>query len=51
MLAKRQVVTNPNSAVSVKRLIGTGEKVHLEGKDYTLKKSQRMILSYIKSYA
>lgn len=49
--AKRQVVTNPNSAVSVKRLIGTGEKVHLEGKDYTPEEISAMILSYIKSYA
>lgn len=49
--AKRQVVTNPNSAVSVKRLIGTGEKVTLEGKDYTPEEISAMILGYMKSYA
>ena len=49
--AKRQVVTNPNTATSVKRLIGTSEKVHLEGKDYTPEEVSAMILSYIKSYA
>ena len=49
--AKRQVVTNPNSAVSVKRLIGTGEKVNLEGKDYTPEEISAMILTYLKGYA
>ena len=49
--AKRQVVTNPNSAISVKRLIGTSEKVNLEGKDYTPEEISAMILSYIKGYA
>ncbi|NLW14850.1 MAG: molecular chaperone DnaK [Erysipelothrix sp.] len=49
--AKRQVVTNPNSALSVKRLMGTNEKVTLEGKDYTPQEVSAMILSYIKSYA
>ena len=49
--AKRQVVTNPNSALSVKRLIGTNEKVHLEGKDYTPQEISAMILGYMKSYA
>ena len=49
--AKRQVVTNPNSALSVKRLMGSGEKVTLEGKDYTPEEISAMILGYIKSYA
>ena len=49
--AKRQVVTNPNSAISVKRLMGTNEKVNLEGKDYTPEELSAMILSYMKSYA
>ncbi|CAM3657964.1 molecular chaperone DnaK [Erysipelothrix urinaevulpis] len=49
--AKRQVVTNPNSAISVKRLIGTNEKVNLEGKDYTPEEISAMILSYLKGYA
>ncbi|MEG0415670.1 MAG: molecular chaperone DnaK [Erysipelothrix sp.] len=49
--AKRQVVTNPNSAISVKRLIGTNKKINLEGKDYTAEEISAMILSYMKSYA
>ncbi len=49
--AKRQVVTNPNSAISVKRLIGTDKKVTLEGKDYTPEEISAMILGYLKSYA
>ena len=49
--AKRQVVTNPNSAVSVKRFMGTDEKINLEGKDYTPEEISAMILGYMKSYA
>ena len=49
--AKRQVVTNPNSAVSVKRFMGTNEKINLEGKDYTPEEISAMILGYMKSYA
>ncbi len=49
--AKRQVVTNPNSALSVKRLMGTNEKITLEGKDYTPQEISAMILGYLKSYA
>ncbi len=49
--AKRQVVTNPNSAISVKRLMGSGEKINLEGKDYTPEEISAMILGYMKQYA
>ena len=49
--AKRQVVTNPNSVSSIKRLIGSGKKVTLEGKEYTPEEISAMILSYMKSYA
>ncbi|NMB18808.1 MAG: molecular chaperone DnaK [Erysipelothrix sp.] len=49
--AKRQVVTNPNSVLSVKRLMGSSEKVELEGKQYTPEEISAMILGYIKSYA
>lgn len=49
--AKRQIVTNPNSAQSVKRLMGSNEKVTLEGKDYTPQEISAMILSNLKSYA
>ena len=33
--AKRQAVTNPNTISSIKRLMGTNEKVQAEGKSYT----------------
>ncbi|HLV49802.1 MAG TPA: Hsp70 family protein, partial [Erysipelothrix sp.] len=49
--AKRQVVTNPNSVLSVKRLMGSSEKIELEGKKYTPEEISAMILGYIKSYA
>lgn len=49
--AKRQVVTNPNSVLSVKRLMGSNEKIELEGKKYTPEEISAMILGYIKSYA
>ncbi|MDD6005206.1 MAG: molecular chaperone DnaK [Firmicutes bacterium] len=49
--AKRQVVTNKNSVVSIKRKMGTNEKVELEGKQYTPEEISAMILGYMKSYA
>ena len=49
--AKRQMITNKNTVYSIKRLMGTDEKVTLEGKQYTPQEVSAMILSYIKSYA
>ena len=49
--AKRQVVTNKNTVSSIKRLMGTSEKVELEGKQYTPQEVSAMILQYLKSYA
>ena len=49
--AKRQIVTNKNSISSIKRLMGTNEKVTLEGKEYTPQEISAMILQYMKSYA
>jgi len=49
--AKRQMITNRNTVYSIKRKMGTDEKVTLEGKDYTPQEISAMILSYIKSYA
>ncbi len=49
--AKRQAITNPNTKSSVKRLMGTSEKIELEGKKYTPEEISAMILSYIKDYA
>ena len=49
--AKRQVVTNKNTVSSIKRLMGTNEKVELEGKQYTPQEVSAMILQYLKGYA
>jgi len=49
--AKRQAITNPNTISSIKRLMGTDEKVELDGKKYTPEEVSAMILSNIKEYA
>ncbi|MFV8478685.1 molecular chaperone DnaK [Mycoplasma sp. B6400] len=49
--AKRQVETNPNTVVSIKRLMGTDKTVHVNGKDYKPEEISAMILSYMKDYA
>ena len=49
--AKRQALTNPNTVISIKRKMGTKDKVELEGKKYTPEEVSAMILSYIKDYA
>ncbi|AGR40998.1 molecular chaperone DnaK [Spiroplasma taiwanense] len=49
--AKRQAVTNPNTAISIKRDMGTSKKVNLEGKDYTPEQISAEILRYLKKYA
>jgi molecular chaperone DnaK len=49
--AKRQVVTNKDSILSIKRKMGTNQTVTLEGKSYTPQQISAMILQYMKSYA
>ena len=49
--AKRQVVTNKESVLSIKRLMGTDKKVTLEGKQYTPQEISAMILQHLKAYA
>lgn len=49
--AKRQLITNKDTVYSIKRLMGTNEKVTLEGKEYTPQEISAMILTYLKNYA
>ena len=49
--AKRQLITNKNTVYSIKRLMGTNEKVTLEGREYTPQEISAMILTYLKTYA
>ncbi len=49
--AKRQAITNPNVISSIKRKMGSAEKVTVDGKNYTPQEISAMILQYIKTYA
>ncbi len=49
--AKRQMITNINTVASIKRKIGTNEKVKLGDKMFTPEEISAKILSYIKDYA
>jgi len=51
--AKRQAVTNPDTVSSIKRKMGTSEKVHIKAtnKDYTPQEISAKILAYMKKYA
>lgn len=50
-VAKRQSITNPHTIASVKRLMGTNEKVSAEDKEYTPQEVSAMILQYLKGFA
>ncbi|MFC7364793.1 MULTISPECIES: molecular chaperone DnaK [Bhargavaea] len=50
-VAKRQSITNPNTIMSVKRMMGTNEKVSAEDRDYSPQEVSAMILQYLKGYA
>ena len=49
--AKRQMVTNPDTIYSIKRLMGTSKKVKANEKEYTPEEISAMILGYLKDYA
>ena len=51
--AKRQALTNPDTVSSIKRKMGTNEKVHINciNKDFTPQEISAKILSYMKCYA
>ena len=49
--AKRQAVTNKDTISSIKRKMGTNEKVSANGKEYTPQEISAMILQYLKKYA
>lgn len=49
--AKRQMETNENTISSIKRLMGTKEKVTVNGKNYSPEEISAMILGYLKDYA
>ncbi|MBI9008801.1 MAG: molecular chaperone DnaK [Tenericutes bacterium] len=50
-VAKRQVITNPNTVYSIKRKMGTNEKVSVNGKSYTPQEISAMILRNLKESA
>ena len=51
--AKRQAVTNPDTVASIKRKMGSAEKVHIKcvNKDFTPQEISAKVLAYMKKYA
>ena len=51
--AKRQAVTNPDTVSSIKRIMGSSEKVHIKcvNKDFTPQEISAKVLAYMKKYA
>ncbi len=51
-VAKRQAITNPEKTIiSIKRKMGSNEKVNIDGKDYTPQEISAMILQKLKADA
>ncbi|WP_434414365.1 molecular chaperone DnaK [symbiont of Argiope bruennichi] len=49
--AKNQIVVNPDTVVSIKRKMGTNEKVKIKGKDYSPEQISAIILQKLKKFA
>ncbi|MFA7111707.1 MAG: molecular chaperone DnaK [Bacilli bacterium] len=51
--AKRQAITNPDTVSSIKRMMGSDKKVHVNciNKDFTPQEISAKILAYMKEYA
>ena len=50
-IAKRQVLTNPHTVQSVKRIMGSNEKIEVNNKKYTPQEISAMILQNLKATA
>ena len=50
-IAKRQAITNLNTVASIKRKMGTNEKVSVNGKNYTPQEISAMVLQNLKATA
>jgi len=50
-IAKRQVLTNPHTVQSVKRIMGSNEKIEVNNKKYTPQEISTMILQNLKATA
>lgn len=50
-IAKRQAITNPNTVSSIKRMMGSNEKIEVNHKKYTPQEISAMILQNLKATA
>ena len=50
-VAKRQVITNPNTVYSIKRKMGTSERIKINNKSYTPQEISAMVLRNLKESA
>lgn len=50
-IAKRQTITNPSTVSSIKRLMGSNERINMNGKQYTPQEISAMILQSMKATA
>src|SRR5574344_1039897 len=50
-IAKRQAITNPNTVSSIKRKMGSAEKIEINNKKYTPQEISAMVLQNLKATA